>query len=478
MHDWDDAEQRVERAQELFDQRRWREALEELRAATDINPYNAGWHVNTGLALDELGRYAEAIGAYRRALEIEPNDLPAMARLGNDLRRIGDPDEAVRTFERIEAADPSFEPSYCHRILAYADLGDHERAEEMFYLARLFKDRCPDCYHHLGVSLAARGLLEKAVWCWRQALDLDDEYPQLDLRIAGALWRKGELQSARQHYLAALRKAPGDTDTLLELGELLVEMGRVDEAGEKFRRAVEQAPERPAGHFHHGQWLLRHAANGGATGAAAELAVEAFRRTLALDPTFAGAHLRLAEVHHRRGERTLARKHLRAEMLLRPQDPRVLIDLANLLMDTGLTRSAVGCLKRLVALEPDRADGWQNLAVAQFLTDRYEDGIDSCRRCLAVDPKNVMAVYNLALAHERLGQYEPATYWVTEGLRLAPRDPSLQRLELRVRLLRWKDWVARALRAMLMPATRARLGSGGSGGPLRGVGHLWRFRGR
>ncbi|MBW3653184.1 MAG: DUF881 domain-containing protein [Actinobacteria bacterium] len=33
MNDWDDAERRVEKAQELFEQRRWSEALEELRAA-------------------------------------------------------------------------------------------------------------------------------------------------------------------------------------------------------------------------------------------------------------------------------------------------------------------------------------------------------------------------------------------------------------------------------------------------------------
>ena len=35
MNDWDDAERRVERAQELFEQRRWQEALEELRAANE-----------------------------------------------------------------------------------------------------------------------------------------------------------------------------------------------------------------------------------------------------------------------------------------------------------------------------------------------------------------------------------------------------------------------------------------------------------
>ena len=169
MNDWDDAERRVERAQELFEQQRWSEALEELRAATDINPFNAAWHFNIGLTLDEMERFDEAIEAYKRALEIDPNHLATMAQIGADLRRIGRPDEAIATFERIEAADPTFEPGYCARVQIYAEIGDHQRAEEMFYTARLFKDQCPECYHHLGLSLLERNQLEKAAWCFRKA---------------------------------------------------------------------------------------------------------------------------------------------------------------------------------------------------------------------------------------------------------------------------------------------------------------------
>ncbi len=54
MNDWDDAEAPVRAGTGAVRQRRWNEALAELRAATDINPYNAAWHVNIGLTLDEL----------------------------------------------------------------------------------------------------------------------------------------------------------------------------------------------------------------------------------------------------------------------------------------------------------------------------------------------------------------------------------------------------------------------------------------
>src|SRR3954451_8314459 len=111
-NDWSDAERRVERAQELFEQHKWLDRLEELRAATSINPYNASWFFNIGLTLDELGRFEEAIDAYRSALEIEPEDIQALHHLGLDLHQAGRFKEALTSFERIEKLDATFEPSY------------------------------------------------------------------------------------------------------------------------------------------------------------------------------------------------------------------------------------------------------------------------------------------------------------------------------------------------------------------------------
>ena len=56
----------------------------------------------------------------------------------------------------------------------------------------------------------------------------------------GGLTREEELEKARQHFLMELRRNPGDTETLLDLGELLLEMEHHEEAGEKFRRAIEK----------------------------------------------------------------------------------------------------------------------------------------------------------------------------------------------------------------------------------------------
>src|ERR1700683_1488510 len=100
MNDWTDAERRVEKARHLFDQRKWAEALREIRAATSINPYNSSWFFNMGLILDEMGRFEEALDAYRQADSIDANDLHTLNHLGVDLYRTGRFDRAIETFKR------------------------------------------------------------------------------------------------------------------------------------------------------------------------------------------------------------------------------------------------------------------------------------------------------------------------------------------------------------------------------------------
>ena len=89
MNDWSDAERRVEKAQQFFEQRKWSEALREIRLATSINPYNSTWFFNMGLILDELGRFEEALEAYRQADGIDSNEVKTLYHMGLDLYRTG-----------------------------------------------------------------------------------------------------------------------------------------------------------------------------------------------------------------------------------------------------------------------------------------------------------------------------------------------------------------------------------------------------
>lgn len=429
MTEWDEAEQRVEKAHELYERGHWQEALDELQAAIAINPYNGSWHYNLGLTYDALDRYDEAISAYKSALQMDPDDVEILLALGQDCNRAGNFDEAIEYFERVENIDAEVEASYCHRIVAYSEKSDHDRAEEMFYLARQHKEKCPFCFYNIGNSLFSRGMFDRALWCWQQVLEMDPDYPQVHARIGDACWAKGQLAEARGHFIEELRSNPGDIDVLLDLGELLVEVGDRGAAAEKFRQVLELQPEECTAHFHLGE-LAREA--GDLRGA-----LEQFRRVVKNDRAYPAAHLKLAQIYHQQGARSESLYHANCELAQQTHEEDVLLDLGCLLMDLGQLGSAEVAFNRILAANPRSAAARHNLAVTLLMAGRTDEGIEQARHALRIQPKYMLAMHNLALAYLSKKDFTRARFWLREALDIAPDDAQLKQLRTKVRLAGW-----------------------------------------
>jgi tetratricopeptide (TPR) repeat protein len=108
-------------------------------------------------------------------------------------------------------------------------------------------------------------------------------------------------------------------------------------------------------------------------------------------------------------------------------------------MDSSEPRAAAACLKRLTQIEPDNADAWQNLAVALFVRERYDEGVVASKEALRCDPTHTMTMFNLALALERLRRYDEALEWIRKALAVEPGDASLVKLEFRLKLLKLRS---------------------------------------
>ncbi len=59
-----------------------------------------------------------------------------------------------------------------------------------------------------------------------------------------------------------------------------------------------------------------------------------------------------------------------------------------------------------------------------------------------------MAFFNLSLALERLKRYDEALVQIRKALAIEPDDPSLQKLEFRLQLLKLRSKVLRAVRGL------------------------------
>jgi len=120
------------------------------------------------------------------------------------------------------------------------------------------------------------------------------------------------------------------------------------------------------------------------------------------------------------------------------------LDLSNMLLDVAEVRLGVACLRRLLTLEPTNVKAWQNLAVAECARGRHDRGIDACVRALELSPGNVAVQHNLALAYLEIGRLDDAQREVRKAIETTPRDRSLGRLRLRINLACVRRALARA----------------------------------
>jgi tetratricopeptide (TPR) repeat protein len=423
MSDWYDAEQRVERARELFEMEQWSEALAEIDAALEMNPYNAAWHCNRGYILDQMGQLEQAVHSFEEAARLEPNDKEALLALGMDLTRLNRCPEALEAFESLQHADPAFEPSYCQRIVTYTQIGQHDRAEEMFYLAQHLNDACPDCFYNIGKSLLARDLQDKAVYCFKRCLELDTEYPDVRRTLARIYRHRSDIETAREFYLAELRMDPGDVDLLGEMGEMFVEAGQNAAAAEKFRQMIELEPDAPAGHamsarvaMLQGRW---------------DQAIDSLETVLNLDSNWENVHGLYGEALLHVGRFADAKLQFEVQLFGRADDDAAMMGLGVALRELGKPQQASHCFAKVMARRPDDPSACFQMAICLFLQGKFHAGIALCLRTIQMDPHHLHALQKLVLAYSHLGRWSQARKVLDYGLRAHPLDPTLSSLKRR-----------------------------------------------
>ncbi len=426
MNEWFEAEQRVERAQQLAESHRWDEALTEINAAIAINPHNAIWHAHRGYILEELDQWDEAAGAYESSLEIEPDDREVAVALAVALRHLGRYARALEILDSLAKKYADFEPAYCQRISIYAELGRHDQAEEMFYLAQELNDSCPDCFYAMGSSLWAREQTERAIYCWRRVLELDPQYAGVNQRIAQAYRAQGEREKAREYYLRELREDPGDTDLLFEIAGLAMESGDLVAAATKLHQILELDPKHLDSHYALGRiWLSR--------GQAAQ-AVHCFETVQKLAPGDPG--LPEFDFHYGTALGQLGRNVEAIEKLrtaaAKEASPRVWMQLGDCLLSSGKAGEAADTFRRVLAQSAENHVAHHRLALCVLREGHAASALEHCREALRLKPAYTGALVTSVVANLTLARWREARLLLRDALGQSPNHVDLLRLRDRL----------------------------------------------
>lgn len=154
-------------AQGFRDRGRYREAIEEWRAALRLRPGDAGFERGLAIALQLNRDYAAARPLLERLVAHEPRSAELNYSLGSVLLNMQQPQAAIERLLVVAEIEPGFLPARASLGLAYLQIGQHEAAARHLEAA-LPTDvdgslhfRLAQAYQRTGKAERARNLLER-----------------------------------------------------------------------------------------------------------------------------------------------------------------------------------------------------------------------------------------------------------------------------------------------------------------------------
>jgi Tfp pilus assembly protein PilF len=276
-------------------------------------------------------------------------------------------------------------------------------------------------------------------YCWqlwnsgrlgRRTLVLGQSFAVLLLIALGTLtwgqtqiWRNSE--TLWRHALA-LEERSSFAHNNLALA--LAERGALEEAINRFRRAVQIDPMFVEAHTNLGNFL---AAKGSAQEAIAHLL-----KALEVDPAFAGAHNTLGNILANRGELDEAVEHFRKGLQANPKSAMINYNLGRALAKQGNLPEAMAHYRKALEINPADADVHNNLGL--LLADRgsLDQAIEQFHQALQVSPSYSKAYFNLGKVSVQQNRLDDAINYFQQALRIRPDVPEIHERLARVLVLK------------------------------------------
>ncbi|HEU4770362.1 MAG TPA: tetratricopeptide repeat protein [Pyrinomonadaceae bacterium] len=285
-----------------------------------------------------------------------------------------------------------------------------------------------EAYGNLGQLYHAYALSSPARECYANAQILvpaDFRWPYLLGKLGQ---QEGLFEEAIRHYRVAQKLRPDYVAALVNVGNIFLELNRLDKAKENFQAALKLEANNAATHYGLGQLAMsnRNYAE----------AIQHFEKTLAQAPGANRVHYSLAMAYRNLGNIEKVKAHLAQQGIVgvRVSDPlvdglqdlitgeRVYLSRGKLAFEAKRYAEAAAEFRKAVAAKPNSVTARVNLGAALSELGDLDGASQQFQEAIGIDPEKANAHYNLAVILSRQNKPEQAIAHLQSALTTEPND--------------------------------------------------------
>jgi len=273
-------------------------AAEMFAAVEDARPGATDALLSRAKCFAHTPDFPAAEQSLRNYLRYHPKSSDALYMLGFVLNRENRPVDSLGTYTQAAALETPTSDDLKIVGLNYALLDDYQDAIKWLERAVALDPNNKDAWYYLGRAYYTRAQLGDARAAFERVLDLDPTNAKAENNLGLVFETKGDVAAAEQAYRKAIAWGKDATESreqpYVNLGNLLAEQNRTEEAAGLLETAVSLAPE--SGYCHLILGVLYRKVE----------KLDAARRELiratSLDPQNPVAHYQLGRVYKDRNE--------------------------------------------------------------------------------------------------------------------------------------------------------------------------------
>lgn len=257
-------------------------------------------------------------------------------------------------------------------------------------------------YANLGRLCVRQQQWQQAMAYYEQAVQIEPNFAIAYKHLANLYTRAGQREQAADYRYRAVTLRPdwATARNQLKLGNLLLEVNKVDQALDCYRRSVELDPD--AYHTHYNLAVALTSQERWAEAAAA------YQQALTINPNHADSYYGLCKVAEGQNDTQAAVEYCQRAVELSPNSFAAHHTLATLLLKLNRWEEAADAYYRGLKINPDFGWSYHNLGYALLKQGKLEEAVTQLRRAIELLGDSPWTYLHLGDALSQQGKWDEA----------------------------------------------------------------------